>query len=177
MIIILFHEIINLLTKSNWELQESAGAGFERDSWVWEQDLGEHGSKVRACSLYNVVLNLNKNQTMRAGFDSPCGFVNIDITKIQKGYKESIRNTLIIVLNHILHNWLFFLFSSMYPNYHPQSSSLFLLLLDPGVFCMHKILTHKTLIFVFQGASGMRKTWVFALNFPDSFFMGHFLTF
>ena len=34
---------------------------------------------------------------------------------------------------------------------------------------MHKILTHKTLIFVFQGPSGMRKTWVFALNFPDFF--------
>ena len=38
---------------------------------------------------------------------------------------------------------------------------------------MHKILTHKTLIFVFQGPSGMRKTWVFALNFPD-FFYGPF---
>ena len=51
------------------------------------------------------------------------------------------------------------------------------LLRDPGTFCMTNILTHKTLIFVFQGPSGMRKTWVPTLNFPD-FFMGHFfLTF
>ena len=35
---------------------------------------------------------------------------------------------------------------------------------------MHKILTHKTLIFVFQGPSGMRKTWVLALNLPDIFY-------
>ena len=48
-----------------------------------------------------------------------------------------------------------------------------LILLDPGVFCMHKILTHKTLIFVFQGPSGVRKIWVFSLNFPD-FFYGPF---
>ena len=35
---------------------------------------------------------------------------------------------------------------------------------------MTKILTHKTLIFVFQGPSGMRKTWVLALNLPDIFY-------
>ena len=48
-----------------------------------------------------------------------------------------------------------------------------MLLLDPGTFCMTKILTHKTLIFVIQGPSGIRKTWVPALNFPD-FFYGPF---
>ena len=53
---------------------------------------------------------------------------------------------------------------------------LYVLLRDPGTFCVPKILTHKTLIFVFQGPSGMRKTWVPALIFP-AFYMGHFLTF
>ena len=32
-----------------------------------------------------------------------------------------------------------------------------MLLLDPGTICMPKILMHKTLIFVFQGPSGVRK--------------------
>ena len=39
-----------------------------------------------------------------------------------------------------------------------------MVLLDPGTFCVTKILTHKTLIFVFHGPSGMRKMWVMALN-------------
>ena len=50
------------------------------------------------------------------------------------------------------------------------------LLRDPGTYCMTKILTHKTLIFVFHGPSRIRKTWVPALNFPD-FFIGLFLPF
>ena len=39
---------------------------------------------------------------------------------------------------------------------------------------MPKILTHKTLIFVFQGPSGMRKTWVIALNLRSIFLLAIF---
>ena len=49
------------------------------------------------------------------------------------------------------------------------------ILLDPGTFCMPKIRTHKTLIFVFHGPSGMRKTSVPWIS--QTFFMGYFLTF
>ena len=50
------------------------------------------------------------------------------------------------------------------------------ILLDPGTICMTKILTHKTLIFVFQGPSGMGKIWVPALNVL-TFFIAYFSTF
>ena len=43
------------------------------------------------------------------------------------------------------------------------------LLLDPGTFCVPKIMTYKTLIFVFKGPSGMRKTLVITLNLRSIF--------
>ena len=51
---------------------------------------------------------------------------------------------------------------------------LYVLLRDPGTFCVPKILTHKTLIFVFQGPSGMRKIWPIALNFQHFFSLAIF---
>ena len=44
------------------------------------------------------------------------------------------------------------------------------ILRDPGTFCMTKILTHETLIFVLHGPSGMIKTWLLALNLRDIFY-------
>ena len=47
-------------------------------------------------------------------------------------------------------------------------------LLDPGTICMHKILTHKTLIFVSHGPNGMRIIWAITLNLRDFFLLAIF---